>query len=155
MTRDSRTAHLASGRMLRVMAAHRMPACALTFVGGESSVGHVDVSVPPTTRRAAPQLGRCRPWLIVRTLPFSPSASWVTCRAIRAGSEIALGGPKERIVLALLVARANAVVSLGALIEGVWDGRPPRSAERTLQAYVARLRSVLEPGRPPGTPSRC
>ena len=58
---------------------------------------------------------------------------------------VALGGTKERLVLVHLLARANAVVSVDALVEGVWAGRPPRSAARTLQSYVARLRRELEP----------
>ena len=36
--------------------------------------------------------------------------------------------------------------AIDALVDAVWD-HPPRSAERTLQAYVARL-AGLEPGRP-------
>ncbi len=69
------------------------------------------------------------------------------------GAPVAVGGPKERVVLALLLARANRVVSIDALVEAVWVDRPPRSAERTLQAYVARLRGILEPDRPTGVES--
>ena len=69
---------------------------------------------------------------------------------VKAGEPVAIGGPKERLVLAQLLARANAVVSIDALVEGVWASTPPRSAERTLQAYVARLRNGLEPGRTAG-----
>lgn len=64
------------------------------------------------------------------------------------GSPVALGGPKEQLVLACLLAQANVAVSTGALIDAVWGDAPPRSAERTLQAYVSRLRRALEPGRP-------
>jgi DNA-binding SARP family transcriptional activator len=60
---------------------------------------------------------------------------------------VSIGGPKERMVLAQLLARANATVSLDALIEGAWEGRPPRSAERSMRTYVARLRKALEPER--------
>ena len=66
---------------------------------------------------------------------------------------VAVGGPKERLVLALLLARVNSPVSVDALVEAVWGGRPPRTAERTVHAYVARLRRTLEPRRPPGEPS--
>ena len=39
------------------------------------------------------------------------------------------------------------------LVVALWDDDPPPTAERTLQAYVARLRKVLEaPPRRPGTP---
>jgi DNA-binding SARP family transcriptional activator/WD40 repeat protein/class 3 adenylate cyclase len=66
---------------------------------------------------------------------------------------VAIGGPKERLVLALLLARVNSPVSVDALIETVWGDHPPRTAERTVHTYVARLRRTLEPGRPPGQPS--
>jgi DNA-binding SARP family transcriptional activator/WD40 repeat protein len=58
---------------------------------------------------------------------------------------VGLGGPKERLVLAVLLAHANTTVSRDALIEGVWAGASPRSAERTLRSYVARLRGALAP----------
>jgi DNA-binding SARP family transcriptional activator len=66
------------------------------------------------------------------------------------GTPVAVGGPKERTVLAVLLARANGVVSLDALVDAVWSGRPPRTAERTVAAYVARLRAVVEPARVKG-----
>jgi DNA-binding SARP family transcriptional activator len=66
---------------------------------------------------------------------------------------VAVGGPKERLVLALLLARVNSPVSVDALIDAVWGDRPPRTAERTVHAYVARLRRTLEPRRPRGEPS--
>jgi DNA-binding SARP family transcriptional activator/WD40 repeat protein/energy-coupling factor transporter ATP-binding protein EcfA2 len=66
---------------------------------------------------------------------------------------IAVGGPKERQVLAVLLSHAPHTVTIDVLAEGLWADRPPRSAERTLHAYVARLRKALEPGRRQGTPS--
>jgi WD40 repeat protein/DNA-binding SARP family transcriptional activator/class 3 adenylate cyclase len=66
---------------------------------------------------------------------------------------VAVGGPKERRVLALLLARVNSPVSVDALVDAVWGDRPPRTAERTVHAYVARLRRTLEPRRPRGEPS--
>jgi DNA-binding SARP family transcriptional activator/WD40 repeat protein len=72
---------------------------------------------------------------------------------VRHGVELTVGGPKERVVLAYLLARANQVVTVDALVEALWGDHPPRSAERTLQAYVARLRGALEPGRPSGVES--
>jgi DNA-binding SARP family transcriptional activator/WD40 repeat protein len=63
---------------------------------------------------------------------------------------VPMGSPKERLVLAHLLARANRVVSTDSLVEGLWSGRPPRSAERTLQVYIARLRKALEPNRARG-----
>jgi WD40 repeat protein/DNA-binding SARP family transcriptional activator len=65
---------------------------------------------------------------------------------------VALGGQKERLLLALLLARPNRVVAVEALIEGLWGEHPPRSAAKTLQSYVVRLRHSLEPGRVRGSP---
>ena len=56
-------------------------------------------------------------------------------------------------MLALLLARVNSAVSVDALVDAVWGDRPPRTAERTVHAYVARLRRTLEPRRPRGEPS--
>ena len=63
---------------------------------------------------------------------------------------VALGGPKERLLLALLLTRPNQVVSVEALISGLWGGRPPPSAAKTVQSHVLRLRRSLEPGRARG-----
>ena len=56
---------------------------------------------------------------------------------------VALGGPKQRALLALLLLRANEVVSRGRLIDALWGERAPASAERSLDSYVSRLRTVL------------
>ncbi len=64
---------------------------------------------------------------------------------------VAIGGPKERLVLAVLLARANETVSVDSLIDAVWADRSPRTAERTVHAYVARIRRALEPSRQKGS----
>jgi predicted ATPase/DNA-binding SARP family transcriptional activator len=66
-------------------------------------------------------------------------------RAVRFGREVALGGPKKRAVLALLVLEAGRVVPAGRLVDEVWRGSPPRGAATTLRSYVSRLRAVLGP----------
>jgi DNA-binding SARP family transcriptional activator len=66
------------------------------------------------------------------------------------GGPIALGGQKERLLLALLLARPNQVVPVETLVRGLWGERPPRSAGKTLQSHVVRLRRALEPGRARG-----
>ena len=68
----------------------------------------------------------------------------------RDGRAVAVGGPKERLVLAVLLAGAGTVVSVDALVDAVWGERPPRTAERTIHAYIARLRRALEPRHQPG-----
>ncbi len=44
---------------------------------------------------------------------------------------VALGGQKERLLLAQLLARPDQVVSVEALIRGLWGQRPPPSANKT------------------------
>ena len=38
---------------------------------------------------------------------------------------VVLGGPKERLLLALLLTRPNQVMPVEALIGGLWGDRPP------------------------------
>ena len=66
-------------------------------------------------------------------------------QAVRAGRDVALGGPKQRAVLALLVLEAGRVVPAGRLAEEAWAGRPPPGAAKTLRSYVSRLRSAAGP----------
>jgi DNA-binding SARP family transcriptional activator len=63
------------------------------------------------------------------------------------GRKLALGGPKQRAVLAHLILRANHVVPADLLIDGLWGEEPPESARNTLQTYVYRLRRLLGDGR--------
>jgi DNA-binding SARP family transcriptional activator len=51
--------------------------------------------------------------------------------------------PKVRWVLALLLVRANHVVSVDSLISGLWGERPPRSAITTAQTYIYQLRQMF------------
>jgi predicted ATPase/DNA-binding SARP family transcriptional activator len=66
-------------------------------------------------------------------------------RAVRAGRELPLGGPRQRAVLALLVVEAGQVVPAGRLIDQLWRGGPPPGAATTLRSYVSRLRTLLAP----------
>lgn len=66
-------------------------------------------------------------------------------RAARSDTRSGLGGPKQRLVLALLLAEPNAVVPVDRLVDGVWGERPPDSARHTLQAYVSELRKAVGP----------
>lgn len=59
------------------------------------------------------------------------------------GREIALGGPKQRALLAILLLRTNETVSRDRLIDELWGERPPASAAHTLDSYVHRLRRAL------------
>ena len=55
----------------------------------------------------------------------------------------ALGGPKQRALVALLLLHANDVVPLDRLIDELWEGAPPPSAPAYVQNCVSRLRKVL------------
>ena len=59
------------------------------------------------------------------------------------GRLVALGGDKQRALLAILLLHANEVVSAERLIDDLWGEAPPASALRTLHAYVSRLRKAL------------
>jgi DNA-binding SARP family transcriptional activator len=69
----------------------------------------------------------------------------------RAGVTIPLRSTKQRSLLAQLIIHANEVVTVGALIEAVWSGRPPATAHAVLQTYVSQVRRTLEPGAAPGS----
>jgi DNA-binding SARP family transcriptional activator len=74
---------------------------------------------------------------------------------VEAGRSLPLGGKRQRALLALLLTRANQVVSSDRLIDELWGERPPRTARNTIQFYVSRLRRMLAPHeviatRPPG-----
>jgi DNA-binding SARP family transcriptional activator/tetratricopeptide (TPR) repeat protein len=64
-------------------------------------------------------------------------------RAWSGDHEIALGSPQQKSVLALLLLRNGVVVSMDHLVDGLWDGEPPRTARQTVRTYVFRLRRVL------------
>jgi DNA-binding SARP family transcriptional activator len=59
------------------------------------------------------------------------------------GGEVALGGPKPRALLALLLLHANDVVPADRLIDELWGEHPPQSADKTLHVHVSRLRKAL------------
>ena len=63
---------------------------------------------------------------------------------VRAGERsISLGGPRQRAVLADLVLHAGSVVSRDTLIDDLWAGRAPPTAEAVVQNAVSRLRHAL------------
>jgi DNA-binding SARP family transcriptional activator/DNA-binding beta-propeller fold protein YncE len=59
------------------------------------------------------------------------------------GRPIALGGDKQRSLLALLLLGRGRPVSTERLIEEIWHGEPPVTAAKSIQVYAARLRSLL------------
>lgn len=65
----------------------------------------------------------------------------------RDGELLPVPGTKQKALLAMLVLDANHVVARAQLIEGLWSGRVPPSADHSLDHYVSRLRRVLGGGR--------
>jgi predicted ATPase/DNA-binding SARP family transcriptional activator len=63
----------------------------------------------------------------------------------RGGDHIALGGPKAQVLLSVLVAHCDTLVSIDRLVDALWGDEPPKSAVGTVQSLVSRLRTVLEP----------
>jgi DNA-binding SARP family transcriptional activator len=59
------------------------------------------------------------------------------------GDDVRLGGPKQRVVLALLAAEVGKPVSVDTLIDGVWGDEPTTGARSTLQTYVSNLRAAI------------
>jgi DNA-binding SARP family transcriptional activator len=59
------------------------------------------------------------------------------------GHPVALGGPKQRALLAVLLLHANETVSRDRLIDDVWGEHPPANPGPTLDTYISRLRKQL------------
>jgi DNA-binding SARP family transcriptional activator/class 3 adenylate cyclase/WD40 repeat protein len=57
---------------------------------------------------------------------------------------IALGGEKQRALLAVLLLHAGEVVSAERLIDALWGERTPGAAHNALQIHVSRLRKALD-----------
>ncbi|GAA4827592.1 AfsR/SARP family transcriptional regulator [Saccharopolyspora rosea] len=59
------------------------------------------------------------------------------------GEDRTPSAPKVRQILALLVLRANQVVSTDALLQELWGDEPPSTALATLHTYIYHLRRLL------------
>ena len=64
---------------------------------------------------------------------------------VEQGRALPLGGARQRTLLALLLTRANEVVSADRLIDELWGAHPPRTAANALQYHVSQLRKALAP----------
>ena len=62
-------------------------------------------------------------------------------------SPLALGGPKQRALLALLLLNANRVVSREHIVDALWAESPPRSAPNSVQVAIHGLRKLLSADR--------
>ncbi|MEV4880115.1 AfsR/SARP family transcriptional regulator [Streptomyces cyaneofuscatus] len=66
--------------------------------------------------------------------------------------EVKLGGPQQRVVMAVLLLRRPFPVPAEDLVAAVWGERPPPSAVNQLRIYVHRLRRALEEAAPSSEP---
>jgi DNA-binding SARP family transcriptional activator len=64
-------------------------------------------------------------------------------RAWRGEAELELGQPKQRAVLAALLVREGAQVTLEQLIDDVWGDEAPATAAKAIRSYIYQLRLVL------------
>lgn len=66
---------------------------------------------------------------------------------VRGGGEpIAIASGRERALLAVLLLRANRLVTVDELVEAVWGEQPPDNPRATVQTVVMRLRKKLPGG---------
>jgi DNA-binding SARP family transcriptional activator len=65
-------------------------------------------------------------------------------RGWNGSTEVDLGSPQQRAVLAMLLLARGRQVSLDSLIDGLWEDRLPRSAAGTVRTYISRLRGCVD-----------
>ena len=75
-------------------------------------------------------------------------------RAWRGDTELPLGPPKQRALLALLLTEAGHPVAVHEIVDALWGQDPPDSAVNVVQRHVGALRRLLEPDLPAGGASR-
>src|SRR5260370_6038714 len=67
-------------------------------------------------------------------------------RVWRGDTELDVGAPQARAVVAVLLLAEGRQVSLGALVDALWGQEPPKAAVGTVRTYVSRLRQCLGSG---------
>ena len=67
----------------------------------------------------------------------------------RGDEALALGGAKQRALLAILLIEANHVVALERLAELLWRDDAPATSDHIIEVYVSQLRRALEPSGAP------
>jgi DNA-binding SARP family transcriptional activator/ABC-type transport system substrate-binding protein len=65
---------------------------------------------------------------------------------VRDGTQLELGGARQRALLAVLLLHRGEAVSIDQLIDALWGERPPATAAKAVQVYVSRLRKALGDG---------
>ena len=66
-----------------------------------------------------------------------------TLEVVVEGRPLALGGRKQRALLALLSLHANELISRDRLLEEVWPDSDPGAATASLHVYISQLRKAL------------
>jgi DNA-binding SARP family transcriptional activator len=61
------------------------------------------------------------------------------------GRPLPIGGARQRALLALLLTRANEIVSFDRIIDELWGPEPPEGAASALQQRVSQLRKAIAP----------
>ena len=64
-------------------------------------------------------------------------------RVLDDGDELDLGGPRQRTVLAILLAARPDAVSVDRLVDEVWGDDSPTTAPHVVSTYVSNLRRIL------------
>jgi DNA-binding SARP family transcriptional activator len=59
---------------------------------------------------------------------------------------VALGAPKQRALLTVLLLHRGEAVSSDRLVDEIWGEQPPASANKIVQGYVSNLRKALGDG---------
>jgi DNA-binding SARP family transcriptional activator len=67
------------------------------------------------------------------------------------GRVVALGGSKQRALLALFLLHRAETLSTDRLIDELWGEHPPPTAAKTVQVYISRLRKALAGGKDNGS----
>lgn len=64
--------------------------------------------------------------------------------AVVDGDRVALGGSRQRRLLAMLLIHRNGTVSTDRLADAVFAGEPTEAAATTMRSYIARIRRVID-----------
>ncbi|MDO0925062.1 BTAD domain-containing putative transcriptional regulator [Streptomyces sp. TG1A-8] len=67
-------------------------------------------------------------------------------RAWRGDTELTLGPPMRRGLLALLLTQAGHPVAVHEIVDALWGQNPPDTAVNVVQRHIGALRRLLEPG---------
>src|SRR5262245_36701258 len=60
------------------------------------------------------------------------------------GRPVPIGTPRRKALLGYLVWRANPAVSIDAVIEALWGGVPPSTAQAQIHSDISALRRALQ-----------